>query len=42
MVIGETIDLLQSELERKSMTLIQEIAPQLPPIEADQNGSGKY
>jgi signal transduction histidine kinase len=40
-VIGETIELLQPELERKSMTLIQELATQLPPIEADQKRIGQ-
>src|SRR3989442_37786 len=32
---------LRSELERKSMTLTQDIAVQLPPIEADQKRVGQ-
>jgi signal transduction histidine kinase len=40
-VIAETIDRLRSELERKSMTLTQEIAAPLPLVEADQKRVGQ-
>jgi signal transduction histidine kinase len=40
-LIGETINRLQSELEHKSMTLTMEIAVQLPLVEADQKRIGQ-
>lgn len=40
-VIRETIDRLQSDLERKSIILLQEIDAQLPLIEADEKRIGQ-
>jgi signal transduction histidine kinase len=40
-IIAETIARLQSELERKSMTLTQEIELQLPLVDADEKRIGQ-
>jgi signal transduction histidine kinase len=40
-LIAETVDLLKPELERKRITLLQQIAAQLPEIEADQKRIGQ-
>jgi signal transduction histidine kinase len=40
-LIAETIDLLKPELDRKRITLVQEIAAQLPAVEADQKRIGQ-
>jgi len=40
-IIVETANLLKHELERKHITLVQEIAAQLPAVEADQKRVGQ-
>ncbi|HEU5099204.1 MAG TPA: CHASE4 domain-containing protein, partial [Roseiflexaceae bacterium] len=40
-LISETVDLLRPEIERKHLTLTQEIAAQLPAVEADQKRVGQ-
>jgi signal transduction histidine kinase len=41
MLIDETVARLQSDLQRKNMTLTQEIELQLPPVDADQKRIGQ-